>query len=315
MNVPRFDFYPSDWLGDTNVQAMSLEVEGAYIRLLAHEWQSGDATLPNEPEKLARFLRVSRREFSRIWRTLTTGKNAVFFLGTDGNWRNPRLVKEWEKALRRAKQASEAASSRWAPHGVSTAETACEGDADAFATQGPEHPARTCGDDAPHQPSTNNQETKTETRARACDVSAVVDEFERVFAGVWKRRPKLTDSRRRHIEARLRSFSLDDLVLAMTNLRANAWNCGENPQGRIYATIDFLMRSDEQIELWMQQTGPRNAAPRIDGLDWTGVSPEDITAYRDSGRHRLTQEQVDVLKTRVGVDVVYLPDDDPDEPP
>lgn len=314
MNSPRFDFYPSDWLGDTNVQAMSLEVEGAYIRLLAHAWQSDDCSLPDNAEILARFLRVSRRNFARIWADLTTGTRAVFVRDSDGNWRNPRLVREWKKAQQRAKQASEAAGARWHEQAGST----CPDDASASDEHGPS----ICPDDAsravPQQPTTNNQEDKkTKTRADAREVVWVMTEFDRVFAGIWKRPHKLTDTRRRQIEARLRTFTVDELATAVANLRADSWNCGQNERGKVYATPEFLFRSDEKVEEWLQKSTPQAPAPKDDGLDWSGVGAEDLAVYRDSGRHQLTQAQVDVLKTRIGVDVIEVPDlgDEADEPP
>lgn len=51
---PAFQFYPGDWLSSQRVQLMTLEEEGAYIRLLAYCWLHG--SLPADPEKLARLI-------------------------------------------------------------------------------------------------------------------------------------------------------------------------------------------------------------------------------------------------------------------
>jgi len=48
---PAFQFYPGDWLSNANVSMMTLEEEGAYIRLLCHCWIEG--YLPNDDAKLA----------------------------------------------------------------------------------------------------------------------------------------------------------------------------------------------------------------------------------------------------------------------
>lgn len=37
---PAFQFYPSDWLSDFNVQLMTLEQKGSYIDLLCHDWKN-----------------------------------------------------------------------------------------------------------------------------------------------------------------------------------------------------------------------------------------------------------------------------------
>lgn len=51
---PAFMFYPSDWLGSQRVSLMTLEEEGAYIRLLSYCWQHG--SIPRDPDKLARLI-------------------------------------------------------------------------------------------------------------------------------------------------------------------------------------------------------------------------------------------------------------------
>lgn len=52
--APAFMFYPSDWLGSQRVSLMTLEEEGAYIRLLSYCWQHG--SIPKDPEKIARLI-------------------------------------------------------------------------------------------------------------------------------------------------------------------------------------------------------------------------------------------------------------------
>lgn len=52
--APAFMFYPSDWLGSQRVSLMTLEEEGAYIRLLSYCWQHG--SIPRDPDKLARLI-------------------------------------------------------------------------------------------------------------------------------------------------------------------------------------------------------------------------------------------------------------------
>ena len=51
---PAFQFYPSDWLGSQRVSLMTLEEEGAYIRLLSYCWQHG--SIPADPEAAARLI-------------------------------------------------------------------------------------------------------------------------------------------------------------------------------------------------------------------------------------------------------------------
>jgi uncharacterized protein YdaU (DUF1376 family) len=54
MKSPAFQFYPTDYLGSQRVQMLTLEEEGAYIRLLCYCWQHG--TIPDDADQLARLI-------------------------------------------------------------------------------------------------------------------------------------------------------------------------------------------------------------------------------------------------------------------
>jgi uncharacterized protein YdaU (DUF1376 family) len=62
---PAFQFYAGDYLSSSRVQAMSLEAEGAYIRLLCYQWQDG--SIPDDLRKLARLCKISERKMKSIW--------------------------------------------------------------------------------------------------------------------------------------------------------------------------------------------------------------------------------------------------------
>lgn len=98
----------------------------------------------------------------------------------------------------------------------------------------------------------NNISSKNASLARGDEI----EEFHRYYCEVWKdvfpRGPKLTQGRRKKIQARLRTYTLDELKKACDNLHASKWHRGENPNGQAYGTIDFLIRNDEQIDKWLQ---------------------------------------------------------------
>lgn len=56
MNIPSpaFQFYPRDWLSSQRVQLLSLEEEGAYLRLLCHCWLHG--SIPDDEALAAKLL-------------------------------------------------------------------------------------------------------------------------------------------------------------------------------------------------------------------------------------------------------------------
>lgn len=54
MKSPAFQFYPNDWLGSQRVQMLTLEEEGAYMRLLCFCWQHG--SIPADAAQAARLI-------------------------------------------------------------------------------------------------------------------------------------------------------------------------------------------------------------------------------------------------------------------
>ena len=55
IRAPFFQFYPADYLADERVQAMSIEGEGCYVRLLAYCWREG--SIPTDRTALARLCK------------------------------------------------------------------------------------------------------------------------------------------------------------------------------------------------------------------------------------------------------------------
>jgi uncharacterized protein YdaU (DUF1376 family) len=54
MKSPAFRFYATDYLGSQRVQMLTLEEEGAYIRLLCFCWQHG--SIPSKHSEIARLV-------------------------------------------------------------------------------------------------------------------------------------------------------------------------------------------------------------------------------------------------------------------
>src|SRR5262245_53915409 len=65
---PAFQFYPSDFLSDINVAAMTLAERGAYITLLCLCWT--EQSLPTEHAALAKICGVPKIAFTRLWPAL-----------------------------------------------------------------------------------------------------------------------------------------------------------------------------------------------------------------------------------------------------
>lgn len=92
---PAFSFYARDFLVGT--VALSLAEVGAYIRLLAYQWDHG--SVPGEHAALARICGCAEGQMNKLWAALSQ----KFPRGADGANRNPRLEVERQKqAARRA---------------------------------------------------------------------------------------------------------------------------------------------------------------------------------------------------------------------
>lgn len=109
---PWFPFYARDWLVNEEVGTMTLEEEGAYVRLLATQWEYG--SIPNDERRLCALLkRCDPRRFRRLWPVLAPHFAPI----SDGRLANPRLAQERERyeqaAGARREMASRAARKRW----------------------------------------------------------------------------------------------------------------------------------------------------------------------------------------------------------
>lgn len=88
---PAFQFYPGDWLGSERVALMTLEEEGAYIRLLAFCWRAGSI-----PSDIGRLKTLIGKGAST---TLATTLSAMFQPDPNDGSRlvHDRLEKERQK--------------------------------------------------------------------------------------------------------------------------------------------------------------------------------------------------------------------------
>lgn len=77
--TPAMPWYPRDFAADEPVQLMSLEEEGAYRRLLDHQWLHG--SVPSDVAQLARICKnVAPAKMRKIWPAI-----APLFFAIDGD--------------------------------------------------------------------------------------------------------------------------------------------------------------------------------------------------------------------------------------
>lgn len=114
-NMNWFPFYPRDWLTDPKVMSMNIAQRGAYIHLLAIQWQEG--YLPGNSDECALFCGGSK---------LSPILLVCFPVDGDGYRRNPKLEKvrkeQRDKYEKVSKRNSDNAKKRWQSDGSATAE-------------------------------------------------------------------------------------------------------------------------------------------------------------------------------------------------
>jgi hypothetical protein len=99
---------------------------------------------------------------------------------------------------------------------------------------------------------TRMKESKKE-RMQECkeDINSVFDHYCEVFQGYYKTL-SLTPARIKHINARLERYSVEQIKLAITNIRTSKYHLGEEPNNdKFYATLEFICRNDETLEKWI----------------------------------------------------------------
>lgn len=123
---PWYPWYPGDFLADMADANFTLEEEGAYRRLLDHQWLHG--SIPDEPELISKIIGSYRRDKSRrLWGKL---KDKFPLSRGRGRWANAKLERVRDKQTASTTKLSEAgkagAKVRWG-----------DGDANAIAMPSP----------------------------------------------------------------------------------------------------------------------------------------------------------------------------------
>lgn len=111
-NPPAFQFYPESWLGDPDVQMMSLAEKGAYITLISSIWVRDG--FPNEEDKVRRLL-GNPKNFKTLWNNIKHK-----FVVVNDTIHHRRLIKERDKIedykSKRSKAGKIGAKARWQSH-------------------------------------------------------------------------------------------------------------------------------------------------------------------------------------------------------
>lgn len=90
------------------------------------------------------------------------------------------------------------------------------------------------------------KDTNTKDTIQKKDICIFIERFNLLFERDYKE----TSGRIKELSQRLKSFSLEDILLAVENLSKSPFHRGVNDRGWT-ADPDFIIRSDEQIDKWL----------------------------------------------------------------
>lgn len=100
--------------------------------------------------------------------------------------------------------------------------------------------------------STSKELTNEQTNEHTNKNNIVQFVFNHWQTRMGKPRSKLDGKRRRIIETALKSYSTEDLILAIDGCAASPWHMGDNPQSTIYNGLDLIFRNADKIDQFIQ---------------------------------------------------------------
>lgn len=102
---------------------------------------------------------------------------------------------------------------------------------------------------APSKPKTTDVAKELEEAHENASKRELLQQIHRTLEG--ERRILETPGRLRKLNARLKVFTPNQILDAAYNLSQSRFHMGENDAHVKYATVDFLLRNDEQVEKWL----------------------------------------------------------------
>ncbi|MCP5018386.1 MAG: YdaU family protein [Ketobacter sp.] len=91
MSLPYFPMYPKDY--EAKTPHLTLEEDGAYIRLLRIMWLTPKCSIPNDPRWIMRRMRIDQDTYDRVVSVIID----EFMTISQGRIHNKRLMKEYKR--------------------------------------------------------------------------------------------------------------------------------------------------------------------------------------------------------------------------
>jgi hypothetical protein len=100
------------------------------------------------------------------------------------------------------------------------------------------------------------KQQKEKSLLLATQVEQIWNHYVQVFKSFFPRKLTLTPKRKKAIQARLQEgYSVEEISLAISNIRQSPFHCGQNDGNKFYADIIFICRDGGKVEEWMNHQG------------------------------------------------------------
>lgn len=251
---PAFRFYPSDFMGSPDVQAMDLHEVGAYILLLCTAWQmERHGYLPDDDDRLRRWARMSRDQWTQSRDVLL----AKFPVVEPGFRANSRMVTEAEKQAEYTRSQQEKGRKGGRPRKPQLSEKKSElvsekpgvlqKKAGAFEMKAGVKPSVSVSVFA----SEDEKQKLSQTPSAQCEPPGSAEAFMVAWnencAPAHSKVLKLTESRRRKIAQRLREGTTLEQFTEAVKIAARTPFLRGKDQGGWKCSFDFLIENDNNL--------------------------------------------------------------------
>ena len=251
-------YYPFN-IGDFSLHTshLTLEEEAVYRRLLDYYYDT-EQPIPVETQRVIRRLRLVNYES-----TVDTILDE-FFIKQDDGWHNLRADIEIADYHSKANTARENGKKGGRPkkNGGSKTQPVILANPDLTQTKAKQE-LEPVTKNYKLEPITINQEKET---AQDADASLSIDKpingdarlvFEYWQETMGKQGFKLTPKRRDKIKTRLKSFSIQQLCLAIDGCKASDYHQGLNERQTEYNDLELILRTDDKVEQFMAMAEKR----------------------------------------------------------
>lgn len=228
---PAIPLFGDAYLADTT--HLTTEEHGAYLLLIMAAWRQDDCALPVDDRKLARVAGLSPRKWGAIKSTIME-----FWTVEGGRMFQARLRKERAYVDQKSESNRKNAVARWDAQSIENKQSA-------------PMPSQ-CQTDAPSpSPSPRNKEPKGSSASDDAPLSVTeILEGWNMLAGNHglARVAKLTETRRRKVQAQARRFSIPDWVKVWAKISQSPFLKGENRQGW-RCDFDFVLSENNFVKI------------------------------------------------------------------